>query len=186
MTAYVSGPHGTWIGSAGIANVKTREPMRPDARMRLESVSKLWVATLILQLAQERKLRIDDVVARWLPRLLPDGNRITLRQLLNHTGGVIDTNDIGRDPDRYLKAVKDRALRAKLIALSRRLARNPGLEFPSRVWVQFAAALPPLYRPGTTYHYSNIGYIVAGLVAEQVSRRSLAELRGNGSAGHSV
>ena len=176
VTAYVSGPQGTWIGSAGIANLKTREPMRPDARMRLESVSKLWIATLILQLAQEHRLGIDDAVARWLPGLLSGANRITLRQLLNHTAGLIDTNDIGRDPGRYLKAVKDRALRARLTALRRRVAKNPGLEFPSRVWVQFAAALPPLYPPGTTYHYSNIGYMVAGLVAERVSGQSLAEL----------
>ena len=73
VTAYVSGPHGTWVGSAGIANVKTGEPMRPAARMRLESVGKLWTATLMLRLVQERKLSLDDTVAHWLPGLLPYG-----------------------------------------------------------------------------------------------------------------
>ena len=72
--------------------------MRPDARMRLESVSKLWTATLILQLAGEGKLRLDDTVEHRLPGLLPYGDRITIRELLNHTSGMIDNNDIGRDP----------------------------------------------------------------------------------------
>ena len=96
VTAYVSGPHGTWAGAAGVANVKTGEPMRPDARMRLESVSKLWTATLILRLAQQHRLSLDDTVERWLPGLLPAGHRITLRQLLNHTSGLIDNNDINQ------------------------------------------------------------------------------------------
>ncbi len=108
VTAYVSGPHGTWAGAAGVANVKTGEPMRPDARMRLESVSKLWTATLILRLAQQHRLSLDDTVERWLPGLLPAGHRITLRQLLNHTSGLIDTNDINQHPTRYLGQIKDR------------------------------------------------------------------------------
>ena len=51
--AYVSGPRGTWIGAAGVADVTTGEPMRSDARMRLESISKIYTATLILQLAEQ-------------------------------------------------------------------------------------------------------------------------------------
>ena len=70
-TAYVSGPHGSWLGAAGNADTSTCARMPVDARMRLESVSKIYTATLILQLAQEGKLRVSDTVARWLPGLLP-------------------------------------------------------------------------------------------------------------------
>ena len=45
--------YGTWIGSAGIANVKTGEPMRPDARLRIQSNSKTWLLAVALQLAGE-------------------------------------------------------------------------------------------------------------------------------------
>ena len=79
VTAYVSGPRGTWMGAAGVANVKTGEPMRPNTRLRLASVSKTWTATLILRLAQEHKLSLEDTVERWLPRLLSYGQRITIR-----------------------------------------------------------------------------------------------------------
>ena len=64
VTAYVSGPHGGWLGSAGVANVQSGEPMRPDARMRLDSVSKWWATAVVLQLAQEGKLRLGDAVQR--------------------------------------------------------------------------------------------------------------------------
>jgi len=107
VTAYVSGPHGTWKGAAGVANVKTGEPMRPGTRLRLASVSKTWTATLILRLVQEHRLSLDDTVQRWLPGLLPYGKRITIRQLLNHTSGMIDSNDIVHFPNRYLAQVKD-------------------------------------------------------------------------------
>jgi D-alanyl-D-alanine carboxypeptidase len=176
VTAYVANSHGTWVGSAGLANVTTVEPMRPDARMRLESVSKAWTATLILQLVGEGRMRLDDTVARWLPGLLPYGNRITVRELLNHTSGLIDSNDIGRDPMQYLSQVRDPALRGELLRVERRLIADPAFQFPALLWVRFAAALPLLSRPGTSYHYSNIGYKVAGMIAERVSGMPLPSL----------
>jgi len=57
-------------------------------------------------------------------------------------------------------------------AISKRLAADPGYEFSPTVWVEIAAALPLLAKPGTTYHYSNIGYIVAGLAAERPAARA--------------
>ena len=176
VTAYVAGPRGTWVGAAGMADAAARRSMRPDARMRLESVSKLWVATLILQLVGEHRMHLDDTVARWLPGLLPYGDRITVRELLNHTTGMIDSNDLANDPTRYLRQVKDPALRAKILRVAHRLERNPGYEFSSRLYVEWAAALPLQYAPGTTYRYSNIGYVVAGMIAERVGQAGLATL----------
>jgi len=176
VTAYVSGPRGTWMGAAGVANVKTGEPMRPNTRLRLASVSKTWTATLILRLAQEHKLSLEDTVERWLPRLLSYGKRITRRQLLNHTSGIIDSNDIVHSPNRYLGQVKDPALKARLIAIGKRWEKDPGYEVSPRIWVEFAAALPLLLGPGAYYHYSNIGYDVAGLIAARAGHADLATL----------
>ena len=85
--------------------------------MRLESVSKIYTATLILQLAQEGKLRVGDTVARWLPGLLPYGNQITVRELLTMSSGLIDNNDFNNATDSaeeraYLARVKDAKLRS--------------------------------------------------------------------------
>jgi D-alanyl-D-alanine carboxypeptidase len=133
-TAYVSGPRGTWLGAAGLANAKAGEPMRPDARMRLESVSKIYTAALVLHLAQDRKLRLDDTVERWLPGVLPYGARITIRQLLTMRSGLIDTSDVGRSPALHLARVGDPKLRARLTALAQRLGENPALEVSPTWW----------------------------------------------------
>jgi len=175
-TAYVSGPHGVWSGAAGLANVNALERMQPDARMRLESVSKLWTATLVLQLAGEGRLKLDDTVERRLPGLLPYGDRITIHELLNHTSGLIDNNDIGRDPQHYIALVKDTELRAQLASIAARYRKDPNLTFPPLVWIRFAAALPLLAKPGTEYHYSNIGYEILGLVAARTAGKPLATL----------
>jgi D-alanyl-D-alanine carboxypeptidase len=175
-TAYVAGPHGTWNGAAGLANVRTGERMQPDARMRLESVSKLWTATLILQLVGEGRLRLDDTVEQRLPGLLPYGDRITIRELLNHTSGLVDNNDITRDPASYIKLVKDPALRTQLISISRRIQADPGTTFSPLMWIRLAAWIPLLSDPNTQYHYSNIGYEILGLIAARTSGEPLAAL----------
>ena len=150
--------------------------MRPDARMRLASVSKTWTAALVLRLVEQHKLSLDDTVEHWLPGLLPYGNEMTVRQLLNHTSGLIDSNDVLHYPARYLGQVKDPALRARILAVNKRLGTDPGYEVSPRLWVEFAAALPLLLPPGTAFHYSSIGYDVLGLVAERAGRATLATL----------
>lgn len=175
-TAYVCGPNGTWSGSAGFADVHTLVKMKPDARFRLESVSKLWTATLILQLAGERRLTLGDTVEQRLPGLLPYGDRITIRELLNHTSGLIDNNDIGQDPQHYIALVKDTELRAQLESIYARYSKDPNVTFSPLVWIHFAAALPLLAKPGTRYHYSNIGYEILGLIAARTTGKPLATL----------
>jgi D-alanyl-D-alanine carboxypeptidase len=176
VSAYASGPSGTWSGSAGVANVETSEPMRPDARVRLESVSKLWLATLVLQLVADGRLRLDDNVERWLPGVLPYGRRITVRQLLNHTSGMVDSNDITHDPMRYIRALKDPALRTRIEHVARRVEKDPAYRFSPQLWIDFAAGLPLEYPPDTAFHYSNIGYLVVGAIAERAGGADLARL----------
>jgi len=175
-TAYVSTPAGSWSGAAGLADVKARTAMSKDARLRLDSVSKIWTATLIYQLAADRRLRVSDTVARWLPGLLPYGDRITIEQLLTHTSGLIDNNDIGADPDRYFARVTDPRLKAVLVSTRKRLEQNPEHEFSPVLWVKLAAYQSLLSEPGTQYRYSNIGFEILGLIAERASGQGIATL----------
>jgi D-alanyl-D-alanine carboxypeptidase len=168
VTAYVAGPHGTWLGSTGVANVQTGEPMRPDARMRLDSVSKWWATAVVLQLAQEGKLRLGETVERWLPGLLPYGDRITIGQLMTDGSGLIDDNDVFRSPDAYLARVKDARLRAQLTEVAARLRANPATEASPLRMIRLAAWQPLLSAPGSRYHHSNIGWNMVGLIAARV------------------
>jgi D-alanyl-D-alanine carboxypeptidase len=179
-TAFVSGPHGTWSGAAGVDDLRTCEPMRVDARMRLESVSKIYTAALVEQLAEQGRLHVGDTVERWLPGLLPYGSRITIRQLLTMTSGLIDNNDFGNASDSvrrtYLARIKNPRLRAKLLAAAAQIKRDPSTTVPATLWVEWAAWQPLLFTPGGGFHYSNIGYEILGLIAERASGTSLPEL----------
>jgi D-alanyl-D-alanine carboxypeptidase len=142
--------------AAGAARLDPHEALRPGARMRVGSVTKTFVATVVLQLAGERRLRLDDTVERWLPGLVPDGGRITLRQLLNHTSGTFDVVD-------------DEAFFQGVLA-------DPLREYTPRQLVGIATAHPPVFAPGAGWSYSSTNYVLLGLVAERATHRSVPTL----------
>jgi D-alanyl-D-alanine carboxypeptidase len=86
--AIVVTPPGTWRGAAGWADASTKRRARPDDRFAIESTTKTFVATVVLQLVGERRLDLHDTVQQWLPGLFPARPRITIRQLLNHSSGI--------------------------------------------------------------------------------------------------
>jgi D-alanyl-D-alanine carboxypeptidase len=133
--------------------------MKATDRFRIASITKTFVATVVLQLAAERRLRLADPVERWLPGLLPNGGTTTLRQLLGHTSGLFDYDD-------------DEAWVRERIA-------NPARDWSPRELVAIATSHPPVFAPGKAWAYSNANYVVLGLVVEAVTGRTLErELRG--------
>ena len=140
---------------AGRADIATGQPMTGDDRFRVGSITKTFVATLVLKLVAEGRLRLSDSVSRWLPGLVPGGSAITLRELLQHTSGIYDYT---RDPG-FLPAVE----------------ADPARVWPPRELVQIAVAHPPLFPPGTSWAYSNTDYILLGLVAEAATGRPLGQ-----------
>lgn len=174
--AYVSGPKGTWVGAAGMADVKSRTPMAAGTRSRLGSVSKLWTAVVVAKLAEEKKLKLSDSVDRWLPGFFPYGKRITIFELLHHTSGMIDDNDFSARPEYWLSQIHDAALKQRILTLAAKLRKDPSTTITSQQEMRIAAALPLLYEPGTGYHYSNIGYKTLGVIAEKAGGASLDTL----------
>lgn len=151
-----------------------------DARMRIESNSKTWLVAAVLQLVEERKLSLDDTVDQWLPGLLrAHGSEITVRELMSDSSGLIDDNDVFASPSAgraYLARVGDPRLRAELLAIAARIRANPSVQV-SPLWFIWLAAWQPLVAPpGTTYHHSNIGWNIAGLIAAKASGMPLPQL----------
>ena len=175
-TAYVFGPHGTWVGSAGIANVKTGQKMWPDAQLRIQSLSKAWLLAVTLQLAQERKLSLSDTVAHWLPGLLPYGGKITIQELETDTSGLIDDNTIAQDPAKYIARVNDAKLQQQLEAIAARLRANPSTPVDPTWLIRLAAWQPLLFTPGLRYSHSNIGWNIAGMIVARAAGQSLPTL----------
>jgi D-alanyl-D-alanine carboxypeptidase len=152
--AVVRNGNRTHTAVAGLADVAVRRKLHADDRFRVGSVTKTFVATIVLELAAEQRLRLDDPVARRLPGLLPDGGRITIRDLLAHRSGLADVAD-------------DSAVLGG--------ARS---DWPPRRLVALVARRPRIAAPGGAFHYSSTNYLVLGLLVERVTGRSLAtELR---------
>jgi D-alanyl-D-alanine carboxypeptidase len=83
--------------AAGSADLTPRTPMRVTDRFRVASITKTFVAAVVLQLVSEGRMSLDDAVERWVPGLVPGGAGIAVRELLNHTSGLFDYIDDGDD-----------------------------------------------------------------------------------------
>jgi len=134
----------------GFANLETHEAATPETNYRLASVSKQFTAAAILLLAEHGKLSLDDHVRHWLPELPVEHEQITIRQLLSHGGGLIDYEDLM--PAKQTTQISD-------ADVLRMLAAEPRSYFP----------------PGTSYRYSNGGYVLLGLIVERASKQSLPD-----------
>ena len=157
--ALALGGGGTRFASAGLADVRTGRRIRQSHRFRAGSVTKTLVAAVVLQLADERRLDLDDTVEEHLPGLVRgqgnDGRKITLRQLLTHTSGLFDF------------AADQR--------VARRLSGPPGASaLTPRQLVRIAVTHRPRFAPGARWHYSNTNYVLLGLVVERVTGRPYA------------
>jgi D-alanyl-D-alanine carboxypeptidase len=145
--------------SSGYGNLAKATPIRLTDRFRVASLTKTFVATVVLQLVGERKVALDDTVERWLPGLFPDGDAITVYQLLNHTSGIYDAQN---DP----------------AILAPYLAGDLTHFTPPRTLVEVAAAHELLFPPGSNWSYSNANYFVLGLIVEAATGHTLRfELR---------
>ncbi len=157
--------HGTWSATAGVGNIETGKPRSVRDHYRVGSITKTFVATVLLQLEAEGRLSLDDTVEKWLPGLVHgnghDGSRITLRQLLNHTSGVFNytaDQDFARTyflKDGFFEHRYDTRAPEELVAI--------------------AMSHKPFFEPGASWKYSNTNYVLAGMVIEKATGRPYGE-----------
>ncbi|MEY2535109.1 MAG: D-alanyl-D-alanine carboxypeptidase [bacterium] len=147
--------------AGGSARLKPRAPMRVDDRFRIASLTKTYVATVVLQLAGEGRLSLHDTVERWLPGMVPNGQHITLRHLLNHHSGLFDYFNDLQVLQPYLEGDLSRTWTPEqLVAIS---VAHPPVFAPG--------ARPPAFPTGRNEAYSNTNYILLGLVVQKVTGR---------------
>jgi D-alanyl-D-alanine carboxypeptidase len=135
--------------ASGLANRNARAPNTVGTQFPLASVSKVFTAVAVLQLAQERKLSLDGKLIDVLPEY-PNkevANKVTVRQLLTHRSGI------GNHFGTFLRAD---------------FAKHPTAE----AFLPLFANEPLRSEPGTTYYYSNAGYLVLGLIVARVAGQS--------------
>ena len=149
----VRGPQGTWTKAYGVADKTTNTPMSNDGHQRIGSVTKTFIGTVLLQLAEEGKLSLDDPIDKYVPGV-PNGATVTLRQLASMTSGVASYT-------------LDKAWQKTYFSQ------------PYKVWtpdelLKIGLALPARFPPGTTFDYSNTNTILLGKVIEKQAGQDIA------------
>ncbi|MER6912746.1 serine hydrolase domain-containing protein [Streptomyces sp. NPDC000594] len=154
--------------SAGEAVLGSGRPESPGTVFRAASITKTFVATVVLQLAAEGRLSLDDTVERWLPGVVDgngnDGSRITLRHLLQHTSGIHnwDHTDITGDTAEDFQRTR-----------FDRIAPEESVAHAVRHRPDFPPARPG--DPAPRWNYSNPGYLLAGMIVEKATGNPWAE-----------
>ena len=163
--AYVSAPREglPWKGAAGRTALQGGDPLDPDDPFRLASTTKPFVAAAVIRLVEERRLSLDDSIARWLDAWIVDrvhvmdgvnyGRQITVRQLLNHTSGIYSHDE---DP-----------------MFSAQVATEPRKRWTAEEEIEIAIRNGPYFKPGEGWHYSDTGFVMAGLIIERVTGQNL-------------
>jgi D-alanyl-D-alanine carboxypeptidase len=146
---------------AGTAQLGSSRPVPDNSYIRIGSNTKTLVATVMLQLVAEGRVSLDDTVAKWLPGVVAgngnDGAAITIRELLQHTSGLYD----------FTEALPALATRQGYLDSRHRTAAPEQL-------VALAMQHKPLFKPGTSWAYSNTNYVLAGMIIAKVTGQSWA------------
>ncbi|MGH2556959.1 MAG: serine hydrolase domain-containing protein, partial [Actinomycetota bacterium] len=142
------------VTAAASPGTKTDDhPIRPDHRFRIGSVTKTFVATVVLQLHDEGLVDLDAPAADYFPEpTMPEG--VTVRHLLGHTSGAPEY--VGHEG--YWERVRG----------------SPAVPLTQREILNFIRDDPPLFDPGDRWSYSNTNYIYLGLLIEAVTGKEVA------------
>lgn len=143
----------------GWASLEEERPMYPDTISEVGSVSKTFIAALILLLQEDGKLSIDDKLSNYLE--YPNADRIPLRWLLNHHAGTPNYTE----------------LPSWRTALERSLENGTPAWTPHQILAE-TTNYPFEFEPGEAFHYSNTNYLILAMIAESVGEKPLgAQLR---------
>ncbi|MFF0817533.1 serine hydrolase domain-containing protein [Rhodococcus sp. NPDC003318] len=148
------GPDGNYVEAHGVADKATGAPMQADFFSRIGSVTKTFTVTGVLQLVDEGKVGLDDPISKYVPGV-PDGDRITIRQLARMQSGLANYT------------VSEQFQQA--------FFADPSAPFTPQQLLGYAFALPPTFPPGEGFEYSNTNTTLLGLVVENVSGMTLPD-----------
>jgi CubicO group peptidase (beta-lactamase class C family) len=136
----------------GFADLENDVKAKPDTVYRIGSVTKQFTATMVMQLVQEGKLKLDDPMRKHLPDLPEAWDKVTIRHLLNHTSGIHNYTQL-----------------PKIMEEGVRTPTTP------RGIVATVEAMPLDFEPGSKWNYSNTAYEILGLIVEKYDARPFGQ-----------
>jgi len=171
MVVWIDTPEYRFEGASGFANITEDVLMPTEGAFRIGSITKMFTATVILQLAEDGILILEDPLSQWLPEVadqLPNGDQITLRHLLDHTSGVFHyVEHEAYFADIFAEADIDE--NAGIVAL------DCVQQDPYDTLTRYVYGKDALFEPGTSWYYSNTNYTLLGMVIEVAADMPLAE-----------
>ncbi len=130
----------------GLVDLEQRVPASAGTVYRIGSITKQFTAAAVLRLVEQHRIALDDSIAAYVPGLPAAWHPVTIRQLLNHTSGIPSYTDVG---DRWRRRWGETMSTDTLVALTAR----------DTMW----------FAPGTRWRYDNTGYVVLGMLLDQVT-----------------
>lgn len=144
--------NGRWLGVSGISQMGS--PITSEMEFGIGSHTKLFTGVLLLKLAENNLLALDDSLHSYLPSIPNIDSNITIRQLLNHTSGLEDVSNTPGYPDSILN--------------------DPNRFYTASELMTWLG--PPMFSAGSSWAYCNTNYLLAGIIAESVTGRSYQNL----------
>ena len=142
-----------YVHGFGYADLAKKRALTASDHFRIGSNTKTFVVSVILQLADEKKLSLDDPISRFpIGVKVPNAQNITIRQLCDMRSGLFEAYDA---PE------------------FEHLHYTPQTKFDPRTVIAWATGQKPYFPPGSAYHYSNTNYLILGLIIEAVTHDSV-------------
>lgn len=150
--AIVKGGRPLLLKGYGFADLENDVPATAETVYRIGSVTKQFTAAAILRLAEQGRLSLDDTLQKFIPTFPSQGNRVTIRHLLNHTSGIRSYTSLGA---KWQRVIRNDLVPDSMIALF--------------------ANEPFDFKPGTQWRYNNSGYFLLGAIIEKLSGKSYGQ-----------
>lgn len=148
IAVYVPGK-APYVKSVGYANLPAKAPFRLGDKFRIGSNTKTFVVTVLLQLADEHRLSLDDTISKFpLGVEIPNARKITIRELCEMRSGLFEAYNTPQ---------------------FNKLNLTPQTRIAPKQLVEWAAGHKPLFAPGARYNYSNTNYLILGMIIESVT-----------------
>ncbi|MBX7431691.1 beta-lactamase family protein [Mycobacterium sp. Y57] len=147
---------GQEVVTEAVGESMTGVPATTNMHFRNGAVAISYVATLLLLLAEDGKVGLDDKLSKWLPEV-PHADRVTLRQLAQMTSGYVD----------YV--IGNTEMNDEFLA-------NPFRAWTTHDLLSFSTRHPLLYEPGTNWNYSHTNYVLLGLALEKATGEQMSTM----------
>ena len=171
MVLWIDTPEYRLEGASGFANLADETPMQADGAFRIGRITKVFTATVIMQLVEDGVLTLDDTVAQWLPEVtekLPYADEMTVYQLLSHTAG---TSNIVEHESYYADIFTEMVVDEDTGNVSLDCVRRD----PNDTLAHYVYGKDALFEPSTSWYYSNTNYTLLGMIIEVVMDMPLEE-----------